>query len=251
MTSVIWQNTGWKEQSKIKVRKEYVLRRKTGIQMNVKDPMNEIEDPSISPLLPPNIRRRREIEAVPLEVCIYATVGYIPQKMMRKYLKKQRLWSIPVLLYEVKWGKRSFWTSFFFNVLFYFLKKVCENTKNHLTKMNVLANLRIIKYYCFEIFALDIYWWSKLSLDQVSEVKVKCLSRVQLFATPWTVAYQAPPSMGFSRQECWSGLPFPSPRSSKTPFKSHLSCVPCFPHTDHHGFEFGRILPIPRLEGDQ
>ena len=43
------------------------------------------------------------------------------------------------------------------------------------------------------------------------EVKVKSLSRVQLFATPWTVAYQAPLSMGFSRQECWSGLPFPSP----------------------------------------
>ena len=40
--------------------------------------------------------------------------------------------------------------------------------------------------------------------------KVKLLSRVRLFATPWTVAYQAPPSMGFSRQECWSGLPFPS-----------------------------------------
>ena len=43
------------------------------------------------------------------------------------------------------------------------------------------------------------------------KVKVKSLSRVQLFATQWTVAYQAPPSMGFSRQECWSGLPFPSP----------------------------------------
>ena len=42
-------------------------------------------------------------------------------------------------------------------------------------------------------------------------MKVKSLSRVRLFATPWTVAYQAPPSMGFSRQECWSGLPFPSP----------------------------------------
>ena len=40
---------------------------------------------------------------------------------------------------------------------------------------------------------------------------VKSLSRVRLFATPWTVAYQAPPSMGFSRQEYWSGLPFPSP----------------------------------------
>ena len=41
--------------------------------------------------------------------------------------------------------------------------------------------------------------------------KVKSLSRVRLFATPWTVAYQAPPSMGFSRREYWSGSPFPSP----------------------------------------
>ena len=40
---------------------------------------------------------------------------------------------------------------------------------------------------------------------------MKSLSLVQLFATPWTVAYKAPPSMGFSRQEYWSGLPFPSP----------------------------------------
>ena len=42
-------------------------------------------------------------------------------------------------------------------------------------------------------------------------MKVKSLSRVRLFATPWTVAHQAPPSMGFSKQEYWSGLPFPSP----------------------------------------
>ena len=41
-------------------------------------------------------------------------------------------------------------------------------------------------------------------------VKVKSLSRVQLLATPWTAAYQAPPSMGFSRQEYWSGVPLPS-----------------------------------------
>ena len=41
--------------------------------------------------------------------------------------------------------------------------------------------------------------------------EVKSLGRVRLFATPWTVAYQAPLSMGFSKQECWSGLPFPSP----------------------------------------
>ena len=42
------------------------------------------------------------------------------------------------------------------------------------------------------------------------KVKVKSLSRVQLLATPWTAAYQASPSMGFSRQEYWSGLPLPS-----------------------------------------
>ena len=53
---------------------------------------------------------------------------------------------------------------------------------------------------CVSDSVLDILWY----------VKVKLLSRVRLFATPWTVAYQAPPSMGSSRQECWSGLPFSS-----------------------------------------
>ena len=43
------------------------------------------------------------------------------------------------------------------------------------------------------------------------KVKVKSLSRVWLLATPWTAAYQAPASMGFSRQEYWSGVPLPSP----------------------------------------
>ena len=42
-------------------------------------------------------------------------------------------------------------------------------------------------------------------------MKVKLPSRVQLLATPWTAVYQAPPSIGFSRQEYWSGLPLPSP----------------------------------------
>ena len=43
------------------------------------------------------------------------------------------------------------------------------------------------------------------------KVKVKSLSHVQLFTTPWTAPYQAPLSMGFSRQEYWSGVPLPSP----------------------------------------
>ena len=44
-------------------------------------------------------------------------------------------------------------------------------------------------------------------------MKVKLLSRARLLATPWIAAYQAPPSMGFSRQEYWSGVPLPSPQS--------------------------------------
>ena len=46
-------------------------------------------------------------------------------------------------------------------------------------------------------------------LLQCMKVKVKSLSHVRLLATPWTTAYQAPPSMGFSRQEYWSGVPLP------------------------------------------
>ena len=48
------------------------------------------------------------------------------------------------------------------------------------------------------------------------KVKVKSLSHVRLFATPWTAAYQAPPSMGFSRREYWSGVPLPSPLKCST-----------------------------------
>ena len=56
------------------------------------------------------------------------------------------------------------------------------------------------------------------------KVKVKLLSRVQLSATPWTEAYQAPPTMGFSRQEYWSGVPLPSPSlCSKGPIRKLFS----------------------------
>ena len=55
------------------------------------------------------------------------------------------------------------------------------------------------------------------------KAKVKSLSRVRLLATPWTAAHQAPPSLGFSRQEHWSGLPFPFPRHESEKWKwSHL-----------------------------
>ena len=54
-------------------------------------------------------------------------------------------------------------------------------------------------------------------------MKVKSLSCVWLFATPWTVAYQTPLSMGFSRQDYWRGLPFPSPGDLPNPEKTYYS----------------------------
>ena len=55
--------------------------------------------------------------------------------------------------------------------------------------------------------------WVAISFSNAVKwtVKVKSLSHVRLWATPWTAAYRAPPSMGFSRQEYWSGVPSPSP----------------------------------------
>ena len=62
------------------------------------------------------------------------------------------------------------------------------------------------------IFGYSKLWYfHTMEYYTAMKVKVKSLSCVWLFATPWTVAYQALPSMGFSRQEHWSGLPFPSP----------------------------------------
>ena len=65
--------------------------------------------------------------------------------------------------------------------------------------------LSTIQITCFVIKV------SVKAMDTHRESEAKSLSRVQLFATPWTVGHQAPPSMGFPRQEYWNGVPFPSP----------------------------------------
>ena len=72
-------------------------------------------------------------------------------------------------------------------------------------KKALKLKLKILNYFLNNLFHL-----TRFRLSEV-KVKLKLLSRVRLFATPWTIVYQAPPSMGFSRQEYWSGLPFPSP----------------------------------------
>ena len=61
-------------------------------------------------------------------------------------------------------------------------------------------------------------WNAVFSCEYLTELsEVKSLSRVQLFGTPWTVAYQAPLSIKFSQQEYWSGLPFPPPGDHPDP----------------------------------
>ena len=58
--------------------------------------------------------------------------------------------------------------------------------------------------------------WLAISFSSAWKAKVKSLSRVWLLATPWTATHQAPPPMGFSRQEYWSEVPLPSPKGVST-----------------------------------
>ena len=81
----------------------------------------------------------------------------------------------------------------------------------------------------------------------IVKVKVKSLSRVPLFAIPWTVAYQAPPSVGFSRQECWSRLPFPSPGDLPNPGiepGSPTLQADALPSEPHKGFDLGHTWMV-------
>ena len=69
-----------------------------------------------------------------------------------------------------------------------------------------------------------------------SESEVKSLSHVRLLVTPWTAAYQAPPSMGFSRQEYWSRVPLPSPRKAKCQDYAE-------PKLAEHGLKYVELYP--------
>ena len=77
------------------------------------------------------------------------------------------------------------------------------------------------------ILQARILEWVAISFSNAWKwkVKVKSISHVRLLATPWTAAYQAPPSMGFSRQEYWRGVPLPFPRMSLLLLLSHFSHV--------------------------
>ena len=78
--------------------------------------------------------------------------------------------------------------------------------------------------------------WASFMAQLVKKVKVKSLGHVWLFATPWTVAYQASPTMEFSRQEYWNGLPFPSPGDPPNPgIEPRSSALQTLYPLSHHG----------------
>ena len=91
----------------------------------------------------------------------------------------------------------------------------------------VLLESVLISFFYMELpsFPRTTYWrdclfsivYSCLLRRKKERNKVKSLSPVRLLGTPWTVVHQSPPSMGFSRQEYWNGLPFPSPRDLPDP----------------------------------
>ena len=76
------------------------------------------------------------------------------------------------------------------------------------------SSVALLELFVFLLFALCYLLLGRKVMTNLKVKKVKSLSRARFFATPWTVAHQAPPSMGYSRQEYWSGLPFPSPGES-------------------------------------
>ena len=113
-----------------------------------------------------------------------------------------------------------------FNFSFLWSSKSKESTYNllkNIKQWEEKCNMFVygVQYVsCSQLF-LGMYCTNEkklfISYALKMKVKVKLLSRVWLFVTSWTVAHQAPPSMGFSSQEYWSGLPFPSPGDLPNP----------------------------------
>jgi len=107
-----------------------------------------------------------------------------------------------------KWGKMKTVADFtFFLNLFYFYLFGCSE---HMGSTSLTRDQT--QAHCTGRQILN-HWTTR---------EGKSLSRVQLLSTPWTTAYQAPPSMGFSRQEYWSGVPLPPPGPPGKSPKSYL-----------------------------
>ena len=126
---------------------------------------------------------------------------------------------LDILEYEIKWALESIT-----------MNKASGGDGTPVELFPILKDdaVKVLHSICQQIWKTQ-QWpqdWKKLvfiptpkkgSAKECSKVNVKSLNHVQLLATPWTIAHQAPPSMGFSSQEYWSGLPFPSPGDLPNP----------------------------------
>ena len=104
-----------------------------------------------------------------------------------------------------------------------YLSRPCEQESVYGLRLDTKNTMRISVVKCRTGWLVLSKWRSE----------VKWLSHVRLFATPWTVAHQAPPSMEFSSQESWSGLPFPSLEDLLEPGLPH--CRQTIYHLSHQG----------------
>ena len=81
------------------------------------------------------------------------------------------------------------------------------------------------KIVCAFVLDFTFSHYNPSSLELLLLLLLSCFSRVRLCAAPWAAAHQAPPSLGFSRQEQWSGLPFPSPMQESETWEGSRSVV--------------------------
>ena len=139
---------------------------------------------------------------------------YFHAAFSRNYFFSRCIWPIaPFSLYsfislDVLYPPLN-WTELIWAIMFLHIHVPAFKPETIRAKIFILTSLK---------FCIKLQY--SITFTQYVKVKVKSLSRVWLFATPWTIAYQASPSMGFSRQEYWSGLPFPSPGDLPHPGKN-------------------------------
>ena len=135
--------------------------------------------------------------------------------MERSHIHLRKVW---------KKVKRNIWKGVILECVFLSIEEgdgralcIWEPVNLCITEVTIIRNcfMSIIKCKITTSRSKSLYAYFNLFFCTWSEVK--SLSLVRFFATPWTVAYWAPQSMGFSRQEYWSGLPFPSPEDLPDP----------------------------------
>ena len=92
--------------------------------------------------------------------------------------------------------------------------------------------------------------WVAISFSNAwkRKVKGKSLSHVWPSATPWTAAFQAPSSMGFSRQECWSGVPLPCPNSQPYQTANSILYKACFYHSEREALLAQLVKNLPAMQ---